>query len=102
MSRSRDCACTCTNQAHSAHTSQRHSQTYRARRATASPCACRRRSAGEFATASIRLVNESLPAAKANVDPDYPQELVARNGLVSSDSSPIKPGQPKQMRSANS
>lgn len=55
-------------------------------------------SIGEFATASIRFVNEGLPAARANVDPGYPGELVARNGLVLSDSSPIAPGETKQIR----
>jgi methane/ammonia monooxygenase subunit B len=55
-------------------------------------------SIGEFATASIRFVNENLPAAKANVDPNFPRELLARNGLVLSDGSPIAPGQTKQLR----
>jgi methane/ammonia monooxygenase subunit B len=53
---------------------------------------------GEFATASIRFVNMDLPAAKANVAPDYPSELVARNGLKLSDDGEIKPGESKTIR----
>ena len=53
---------------------------------------------GEFATASIRFVNQNLPMAVANVDPGFPSELIARNGLVLSDDSPIAPGQSKQIR----
>jgi methane/ammonia monooxygenase subunit B len=53
---------------------------------------------GEFATASIRFVNFNLPAAKANVAPGYPQDIVARNGLVISDDSEIKPGETKLLR----
>jgi methane/ammonia monooxygenase subunit B len=53
---------------------------------------------GEFSTASIRFVNMNLPAAKANVDPGYPSELVARNGLALSDDSEIKPGETRTIR----
>ena len=53
---------------------------------------------GEFATASIRFVNMNLPAAKANVAPDYPAELVARNGLTISDDGEIRPGESKTLR----
>ena len=53
---------------------------------------------GEFATASIRFVNQNLPAAKANVAPRYPSELVARNGLVISDDGEIKPGETKTIK----
>lgn len=53
---------------------------------------------GEFATASIRFVNVNLPAAKANVDPDYPQETIARNGLAISDDTDIRPGETKLVR----
>jgi len=53
---------------------------------------------GEFATASIRFVNLDLPAAKANVAPDYPSELVARNGLKISDDGEIMPGESKTIR----
>jgi methane/ammonia monooxygenase subunit B len=53
---------------------------------------------GEFATASIRFVNFNLPAAKANVDPDYPADVLARNGLVISDDSDIRPGETKLIR----
>jgi methane/ammonia monooxygenase subunit B len=53
---------------------------------------------GEFATASIRFVNLNLPAAKANVAPGYPDDIVARNGLALSDDSEIKPGETKLVR----
>jgi methane/ammonia monooxygenase subunit B len=53
---------------------------------------------GEFATASIRFVNLNLPAAKANVAPGYPEDIVARNGLALSDDSEIKPGETKLVR----
>ncbi len=53
---------------------------------------------GEFATASLRFVNGNLDAAKANVDPNFPHELLARNGLVLSDDSVIEPGQSKEIR----
>jgi methane/ammonia monooxygenase subunit B len=53
---------------------------------------------GEFATASIRFVNQNLPAAKANVSAGYPSELVARNGLVINDDSEIRPGETKTIR----
>ena len=53
---------------------------------------------GEFLTASIRFVNQKLPAAVANVDPGYPQDVVARNGLVVSDDSDIKPGETRRVK----
>jgi methane/ammonia monooxygenase subunit B len=52
---------------------------------------------GEFLTASIRFVNMALPAATANIDPHYPSELVARNGLKLDDDSPIAPGETKSI-----
>ena len=53
---------------------------------------------GEFATASIRFVNQNLPAAKAGVAPDYPQEIVARTGLAISDDTEIKPGERRTLK----
>jgi methane/ammonia monooxygenase subunit B len=53
---------------------------------------------GEFLTASIRFVNQNLPAAVANVDAGYPQDVVARNGLVLSDDTDIKPGETRRLR----
>jgi methane/ammonia monooxygenase subunit B len=52
---------------------------------------------GEFLTASIRFVNQDLPAATANVAPDYPRELVARTGLAIRDDVEIKPGETRTM-----
>jgi methane/ammonia monooxygenase subunit B len=53
---------------------------------------------GEFLTASIRFVNPNLPVARASVDPGYPAELIARNGLVLSDDQAIGPGQTKEIK----
>ncbi len=53
---------------------------------------------GEFATASLRFVNGNLDVAKANVDPNFPRELVARKGLILSDDSVIEPGQTKEIK----
>jgi methane/ammonia monooxygenase subunit B len=50
-------------------------------------------SLGEFSTANLRFVDRQLPAAKAGVDPHYPQDLIARNGLVLSSHQPIAPGE---------
>jgi methane/ammonia monooxygenase subunit B len=50
-------------------------------------------SLGEFSTANLRFVDMGLPAAKAGVDARYPQDLVARNGLVLSSREPIAPGE---------
>jgi hypothetical protein len=53
---------------------------------------------GEFLTASIRFVNQNLPAAVANVDAGYPQDVVARNGLTLSEDTDIKPGETRRLR----
>lgn len=53
---------------------------------------------GEFATASLRFVNGNLDVARANVDANFPRELVARKGLVLSDDSAIEPGQSKEIQ----
>lgn len=55
-------------------------------------------SIGEFATASIRFINQNVPAARANVDAGYPQDLLARTGLKLSDDSPIAPGERREIR----
>ncbi len=52
---------------------------------------------GELPTASIRFVNQDLPAAVAGVDPG-PQDVVARNGLVLSDDTDIRPGETRRLR----
>jgi methane/ammonia monooxygenase subunit B len=53
---------------------------------------------GEFATASVRFVNQNLPAARARVDAGYPSEVVARTGLTISDDNEIKPGETRDLR----
>lgn len=53
---------------------------------------------GEFATASIRFVNPNLPSAQANVHPDFPRDLLARNGLALSDDAAIAPGETRKIQ----
>lgn len=53
---------------------------------------------GEFSTANVRFVNRSLPAAVANVDVNYPKDLVPRVGLKISDPSPIQPGETRKLK----
>jgi methane/ammonia monooxygenase subunit B len=48
---------------------------------------------GEFTAASVRFVNRKLPAAVAGLDPTYPADLVARDGLLVDDDKPIAPGE---------
>ncbi|HTT39324.1 MAG TPA: bacterial ammonia monooxygenase, subunit AmoB [Burkholderiales bacterium] len=53
---------------------------------------------GEFATASIRFINQNLPAARANVAGDYPHDVVARTGLMIVDDTEIKPGETRTLK----
>jgi methane/ammonia monooxygenase subunit B len=48
---------------------------------------------GEFITSNLRFVNHDVPAATARVAPEYPTDLVPRNGLVVSDNTPLAPGE---------
>jgi len=48
---------------------------------------------GEFSTASLRFVNNSLPAAVAAVDPNYPKELLPSSGVVVERDAPLAPGE---------
>ena len=48
---------------------------------------------GEFSTASLRFVNNSLPAAVAAVDPYYPKELLPASGVVVERDAPLAPGE---------
>jgi methane/ammonia monooxygenase subunit B len=52
---------------------------------------------GELTTANIRFINRTLPAEMAQVDKQYPDDLVARNDLVVSDNTPLKPGESRQV-----
>ena len=52
---------------------------------------------GEFMTANLRFINQTLPVAVAAVDEGYPDELVADSSLVISDLSPIMPGETKRI-----
>jgi len=48
---------------------------------------------GEFTAANLRFVNRSVPAAVAGVPSGYPQDLLARSGLVVTPDEPIPPGE---------
>ncbi len=48
---------------------------------------------GEFSTASLRFVNNSLPAAVAAVDRHYPKELLPSSGVVVERDAPLAPGE---------
>lgn len=53
---------------------------------------------GEFSTANLRFLNQSLEVAVAGVDPSFPKDLIAGSGLKLSDDSPIAPGQKRTLR----
>jgi methane/ammonia monooxygenase subunit B len=52
-------------------------------------------SLGEFTTAGLRFINQSVPAAVAGVDPSYPKDLVARTGIKLDKDVPVRPGETK-------
>lgn len=52
---------------------------------------------GELMTANLRFVNHDVPAAVANVDPNFPKDLVPPGGLKVSDNSPIAPGESRTL-----
>jgi methane/ammonia monooxygenase subunit B len=53
---------------------------------------------GEFTAANLRFVNQSLPAAVAGVPAGYPEDLMARNGLVVTPEEPIAPGETRELK----
>ena len=53
---------------------------------------------GELTTANIRFIVRSLPSEMANVDRDYPVDLIARTDLKISDPSPLKPGETRDIQ----
>ena len=53
---------------------------------------------GEFLTASLRFVNNTLPAAVAAVDPAYPKELLPFSGIVVDRDSPLAPGETRVIK----
>jgi methane/ammonia monooxygenase subunit B len=50
-------------------------------------------SIGEFTSANLRFVNRESSFGVKGISADYPQDLIARNGLVLSDNSSIAPGE---------
>lgn len=55
-------------------------------------------SVGEFTTANLRFINKKSPAAVAAVDPSYPKELIATNGLVVDRNEPLAPGETRLVK----
>lgn len=53
---------------------------------------------GEFSTANLRFINQSLDVALAGVDPSFPKDLVPGSGLKISDDSPVAPGETRRLR----
>lgn len=52
---------------------------------------------GEFTAANLRFVNQGVPAAVAGVPTGYPEDLIARNGLVVTPDEPIPPGETREI-----
>ncbi|MGH7804508.1 MAG: bacterial ammonia monooxygenase, subunit AmoB [Candidatus Binatia bacterium] len=53
---------------------------------------------GEFTAANLRFVNRDVPEAVKGVDPSFPQDLIAPNGLQVSDPKPIAPGEKRTIK----
>ncbi len=52
---------------------------------------------GEIATANVRFIDWQVSAGRAGVDPRYPRELIAENGLIVDDRSPLAPGETRRL-----
>ena len=48
---------------------------------------------GEFTTANVRFLNPAVAAARANLDADYPEDLVFPTSLTTDNDDPIAPGE---------
>jgi methane/ammonia monooxygenase subunit B len=53
---------------------------------------------GEFTSANLRFVNQSVPAAAAGVDPGYPRDLLPKTGLQVEPDTPLQPGETRTLR----
>jgi methane/ammonia monooxygenase subunit B len=53
---------------------------------------------GEFTAANLRFVNRDVPAAVAGLPAGYPEDLVARSGLVVTPDEPIPPGETREIK----
>ena len=53
---------------------------------------------GEFTAANLRFVNHDVPAAMAGIPAGYPDDLVARSGLVVTPDEPIAPGETREIK----
>jgi methane/ammonia monooxygenase subunit B len=53
---------------------------------------------GEFTAANLRFVNHDVPAAMAGLPKGYPEDLVARSGLVVTPDEPIPPGETREIK----
>ena len=52
----------------------------------------------EFTTANVRFINQQSPSAAGAVHASFPNDLVARGGLVLSDARPIQPGETREIK----
>jgi len=52
----------------------------------------------EFTTANVRFINQQSPSAAGAVHTSFPNDLVARGGLVLSDARPIQPGETREIK----
>lgn len=53
---------------------------------------------GELTAANLRFVNRSVPAALAGVPAGYPDDLMARTGVVVTPDEPIRPGETREIQ----
>ena len=53
---------------------------------------------GEFTTANVRFMNPAVAAARANLDADYPEDLVFPTSLTTDNDDPIAPGETRTIR----
>jgi len=53
---------------------------------------------GEFTSASLRFINQGVPAARASVEKGYPKEYIPPKGLAVSDDTPIAPGETRTVK----
>ncbi len=53
---------------------------------------------GEFTAANLRFVNRDVPAAVAGIPAGYPEDQVARSGLVVTADEPIAPGETREIK----
>jgi methane/ammonia monooxygenase subunit B len=53
---------------------------------------------GEFTSANLRFVNQAVAPALANVDPNYPKDLLPKSGLQVEPDAPLEPGETRTVK----